>query len=270
MNSQNEERRPPARRLIGTTDSLRGESASDQPDAGITGQVRFRHAFFAAVTGMAILQPDGSFLQVNPALCELTGYSESELLQLSEPSITHPDDLDTSLERAQRLLGGEAEAYQAEKRYIHRDGHILWVDLSVSLVRNDDGSPRYFIAQMVDINDRKQFEQQLRHQAFHDSLTGLPNRSLFMNRLEHALVRGQRTGETVAVIFIDLDNFKVINDSFGHRAGDQLLLAMAQRLQLCVRDGDTVARLGGDEFTVLLEQIDSINTTMRVAQRIAE
>jgi diguanylate cyclase (GGDEF)-like protein len=123
---------------------------------------------------------------------------------------------------------------------------------------------------MVDVTDRKLFEQQLLHQAFHDRLTGLPNRGLFMDRLEHALVRRPREGETIAVLFLDLDNFKVINDSLGHRAGDQLLLTMAERLQTCVREGDTVARLGGDEFTVLLEHITDLTDAILVAQRIAE
>ncbi|HYI15011.1 MAG TPA: EAL domain-containing protein, partial [Thermomicrobiales bacterium] len=124
--------------------------------------------------------------------------------------------------------------------------------------------------QMVDITDRKRFEQQLLHQAFHDRLTGLPNRALFMDRLDHALARRPREDETIAVIFIDLDNFKVINDSLGHRAGDQLLQTMTARLQTCVREGDTVARLGGDEFTVLLEHITNITDAILVAQRIAE
>jgi len=244
--------------------------AETQTMSGLLGRDRFQHAFFEAVIGMAIVTTDGRFLQVNSALCDLVGHSEDDLLCLSHQSITHPDDVALDIEQTQRLLAGETDSHRLEKRYIHHDGHEIWAELSVSLVRNDRGRPRYLIAQMVDITDRKLFEQQLVHQAFHDGLTGLPNRGLFMDRLEHALARRQRAGETIAVIFLDLDNFKVINDSLGHRAGDQLLLTMAERLQTCVREGDTVARLGGDEFTVLLEHITDISDAIRVAQRIAE
>ncbi len=244
--------------------------AGNQIASGLLGRDRFQHAFFAAVIGMAIVTIDGNFLQVNPALCDLVGYSEDDLLRETHASITHPDDVQMDAEQTRRLLSGETDNDQIEKRYIHRDGHEIWAELSVSLVRNDSGQPRYLVAQMVDITDRKLFEQQLLHQAFHDRLTGLPNRGLFMDRLEHALARRPREEETIAVIFLDLDNFKVINDSLGHRAGDQLLMTMAARLQTCVREGDTVARLGGDEFTVLLEHITDITDAILVAQRIAE
>ncbi len=244
--------------------------ARGQIASGLLGRDRFQHAFFAAVVGMAIVTVDGSFLQVNPALCDLVGYDEDDLLRLTHPSITHPDDIQQESEQNQRLLAGETDSYRIEKRYVHREGHEIWSELSVSLVRNESGRPRYLIAQMVDITDRKLFEQQLLHQAFHDRLTGLPNRGLFMDRLEHALARRPREDETIAVLFLDLDNFKVINDSLGHRAGDQLLLTMAERLQTCVREGDTVARLGGDEFTVLLEHITDLTDAILVAQRIAE
>lgn len=244
--------------------------AGSQISSGLLGRDRFEHAFVTAVIGMAIVTTDGCFLQVNPALCDMLGYSEDDLLRESHQSITHPDDVVLEIEQTRRLLEGETDSYRLEKRYLHRDRHEIWSELSVSLVRNDDGRPRYFITQMVDITDRKMFEQQLVHQAFHDRLTGLPNRGLFMDRLEHALARRPRAEETIAVIFLDLDNFKVINDSLGHRAGDQLLLTMAARLQTCVREGDTVARLGGDEFTVLLEHITDVSDAIRVAQRIAE
>jgi len=244
--------------------------SNPEMSSGLLGRDRFEHAFFASVIGMAIVTPNGQFLQVNPALCELTGYSEDELALRTHQSIAHPDDVAQNTEQTQRLLDGKADSYRIETRYLNRDGHVIWAELSVSLVRNSNGQPRYFIAQMVDITDRKIFERQLLHQAFHDGLTGLPNRGLFMDRLEHALARRPRAEETVAVLFLDLDNFKVINDSLGHRAGDQLLITMAERLMQCVREGDTVARLGGDEFTVLLEHITDVTDAILVAERIAE
>jgi diguanylate cyclase (GGDEF)-like protein len=121
-----------------------------------------------------------------------------------------------------------------------------------------------------DITERKALEQQLHHQAFHDLLTGLPNRALFLDRLEHALTRANRRDSKVAVLFTDLDNFKVINDSLGHIAGDQLLVAVAERLKTCLRPEDTVARLGGDEFTILVEDIASVGEVVQLAERIAE
>jgi diguanylate cyclase (GGDEF)-like protein/PAS domain S-box-containing protein len=223
-----------------------------------------------ATTGMAIVAPDGRFLQVNPALCDIIDYHAADLTNMSFQDITHPDDLAYDLSQMQRLLAGDIDSYQLEKRYLRRDGDAVWIELAVALVRHEDGTPAYFIAQIKDISERKQFEEQLRHQAFHDPLTGLPNRGLFVDRLEHSLARAVRTGETLAVLFLDLDNFKLINDSLGHRAGDQLLQAMADRLLHCVRPGDTVARLGGDEFTVLLENIAGVGDAVRVAQRIAE
>jgi diguanylate cyclase (GGDEF)-like protein len=118
------------------------------------------------------------------------------------------------------------------------------------------------------LTDARNFEDAM-HQAFHDSLTGLPNRALFMDRLDHALLHARRHGETIAVLFLDLDRFKVVNDSLGHLVGDHLLSAVATRIQACVRDEDTVARLGGDEFTVLLENVAEGDEAVRVAGRIA-
>jgi len=121
-----------------------------------------------------------------------------------------------------------------------------------------------------DITERKALEEQLRHQAFHDPLTGLPNRALFMDRLEHALARANRRGSKVAVLFMDLDNFKITNDSLGHEIGDQLLIAVAERIKACLRLEDTAARLGGDEFTILVEEVHGVSDAARVAERIAE
>jgi diguanylate cyclase (GGDEF)-like protein len=146
----------------------------------------------------------------------------------------------------------------------------VWASLSVSLVRDAEGEPLYFVSQIQDVTERKALEEQLHHQAFHDPLTGLPNRALFMDRLEHALTRANRRGTKVAVLFMDLDNFKVINDSLGHKAGDQLLIAVAERLKACLRPEDTAARLGGDEFTILVEDVAGVGDVARIAGRIAD
>lgn len=228
------------------------------------------NAFVSAVHGIAFVALDGRILRVNPAFRAITGYSSNELRRMTIQDVIHPDDRDADDYNALRLLSADVPAYQAVKRFLRRADESFWVQLSMSLVRDADGEPDYFIAQVHDISERIRSEQELRHQAFHDALTGLPNRSLFVDRLGHALARARREGTTVAVLFLDLDNFKIVNDSLGHRSGDQLLLEMAERLKLCVRPGDTVSRMGGDEFTVLLENISGVADAVRVAQRIAE
>lgn len=157
-----------------------------------------------------------------------------------------------------------------EYRCVARDGRTVWVYDRASVESDEEGRPRYRRGVMLDITARKDFEEQLIHQAFHEPLTGLANRALFMDHLRHALARTDRRRGLVAVLFLDLDNFKLLNDSFGHNVGDQLLMAVAGRLRACVRPEDTVARLGGDEFTVLLEDIENTAEAVRVAERIIE
>src|SRR5215217_5917762 len=362
---------------------------------------RFRGSFERAATGMALVGTDGRFLRVNRSLCEILGYTERELLRKTFQEITHPDDLDVDLEHLRRLLAREVRTYQTEKRYVHQDGHVVWVLLSASVVHDEEGEPLYFVSQIQDVSERKKFEEalerlshqhekvleaagegifgldlhgdvtfvnpaasdmtgwstqdllgrpmhnllhhtkpdgtpypseecpiyaafttgtthsrddevfwrkdgtsfpveytstpifedgeivgavvtfrditerkalkeQLQHQAFHDLLTGLPNRALFIDRLERALTRANRRASNVAVLFMDLDNFKVVNDSLGHKAGDQMLVGVAERLKTCLRSEDTAARLGGDEFTILVEDIAGIGEVVQIAERIAD
>jgi diguanylate cyclase (GGDEF)-like protein/PAS domain S-box-containing protein len=198
----------------------------------------------------------------------MLGYTEAQILDLTFDQITHLDDLIENRAYRDRLLSGEIDHFQIEKRYRHADGHTVWTLLSVSIVRDSQGEPLYIVGQAQDISDRKELEARLTHQAFHDSLTGLPNRALFRDRIEHALERAGRNSETIAVMFMDLDGFKAVNDNWGHATGDKLLIAIGQRLRGWVRAGDTVARLGGDEFTVLLEDIHTLDEATRIADRI--
>ena len=214
---------------------------------------RFEHAFSSGISGMALVSPNGQYLSVNRALCDITGYSEEELLALDFQSITHPEDLVADAEHHRALLAGTVDAYETEKRYLHRDGHEIWIQLGVSTVRDELGGVRYFVSQMHDVTERRRVEAELARQALHDPLTGLPNRALFLDRLGHALARLRRHGDTVSVLFVDLDRFKLVNDGLGHAAGDALLLQAAERMSATLREDDTLARFGGDEFTVLCE-----------------
>ena len=181
----------------------------------------------------------------------------------------HPDDA----ERARTLLAqagaDSGGGLTAEFRLRYADESWRW---SEAILTNRLAEPNIegLVLTCRDISERKAFEEQLAHQAFHDALTGLPNRALFTERLQHALARTRRRQTPLGVIFLDLDNFKVVNDSLGHDAGDRLLVAVAERLAACVRPGDTVARLGGDEFTVLLEDLTDEGEIAGVAERITE
>jgi diguanylate cyclase (GGDEF)-like protein/PAS domain S-box-containing protein len=230
---------------------------------------RFRSAFDYAAIGMALVSPEGRWLQVNRSLCDILGYTEGEMLGMSFQEITHPDERSTVLAHVAQLLKGDIPTYQTEKRYFHKDGHDVWIFLSISRVREAQTASSRLIFQIQDITDRKRAEQRLLHDAFHDTLTGLPNRALFIDRLKLTLARAKRVGaHQFAVLFLDLDRFKVINDSLGHMIGDQLLVGIARRLETCLRPGDTVARLGGDEFTILLEDIDDIRDAVAIAERV--
>ncbi len=230
----------------------------------------FRGAFTFSMVGMTISGPDGRYLRANQAFCEMIGYSEAELRELRYDQITDPDDVDLNLSFRKRLLAGEIDHFQIEKRYVHAAGYPVWALLAVAIVRDGNGDPLYIIGQALDITDRKVFEERLTHQAFHDSLTGLPNRALLYDRIHHALERAQRNCETIAIMFMDLDGFKTVNDSYGHAIGDQLLVELGNRLRTWIRTGDTVARLGGDEFTILLEDIGTIDEATQIATRIID
>ncbi len=217
---------------------------------------RFRSAFNYAAIGMALVAPDGLWLQVNRALCDLLGYSQAELLATNFQSLTHPDDVDMASRHLAQLLVQDASITPIEKRYVHKLGHTVWTLLSASLVRDAKSNSSSLIFQIQDITDRKRAEQKLAHNALHDGLTELPNRALFVDHLKLAMARAERHAhQQFAVLFLDFDRFKVINDSLGHHIGDQLLIAIARRLERRLRGVDTVARLGGDEFIILLEDI---------------
>jgi diguanylate cyclase (GGDEF)-like protein/PAS domain S-box-containing protein len=382
---------------------LRRRAAARAPSllSSASQEDHFRSAFTYSAIGMALVSLEGRWLAVNQSVSAMLGYTPEELLQTTFQALTHPDDLAADLEHVQRLIAGAIPTYTMEKRYLHKDGQIVCALLSVSLVRDGGGQPRYFISQIQDVTQRKQAEEALRHSearlslalaavgqgtydsdlatgavrfspecatmlgypaeelsltfdavlswvhpedqaealrarseylsgeraeyrsifrfrtasggwkwllclgaiverdaegrptrlvgtytditerkryeeqieylASHDTLTGLANRSVLEDRLARAMARTDRHANTLlAVLFLDLDRFKVVNDSLGHQLGDLLIKAVAERICGCTRTTDTVARRGGDEFVVVIEELGSPEDLLAVVRKIQQ
>jgi diguanylate cyclase (GGDEF)-like protein/PAS domain S-box-containing protein len=232
---------------------------------------RFRSAFDHSPIGIAIVSPRGPWLRVNRALTDILGYSESEFLAGVFQSAIFPEDLGKTMVRIHEVAAGKAQNCQMEQRYIHKSGHTVWASWSVSAAGEGCTGQPELIFQIQDITDKKLAEQRLHHDATHDALTGLANRTHFMNRLNSALNRSRRqTDHNVSVLFIDLDHFKNVNDSLGHQVGDRLLVAIADRLRSCIRPSDTVARFGGDEFAILVEGGPDRDEVVSIAERVQQ
>jgi diguanylate cyclase (GGDEF)-like protein/PAS domain S-box-containing protein len=233
---------------------------------------RFELVFEQGPVGMAMLTLEGRWTRVNQALVEITGYTSEALSTRSLQELTYPDDRSNDIDDLRELVAGELSDYRVEKRLYHARGHVISTVLWVSLVRDRAGKPQNLIAQIQDITERKLMEERLRGLAEHDPLTGLCNRRLFEHELGLQVDRtrrggggARRAGESSALLIVDLDNFRGVNESAGHRTGDELLKGVAMAMQERLRGTDLIARLDGDEFGVLLR-----GTPLNAAEAVAK
>ena len=231
---------------------------------------RFRRVFEDGPVGMALVTADMRLFQVNSTLCSMLGYSDTELKLMSVAELTYPEDVEADLDQAKKLLQGDIPSYSMEKRYVKKGGDVIWAELTVTLIRDHSGNIAHALCMVQDVTARKRAEDIVRHLAFHDVLTGLPNRALLKDRLAVALAQAHRQAGNVAVMFLDLDRFKLINDTLGHSVGDELLRNVGGQLQNLLREGDTVARVGGDEFTLVLPGMTESKDVIKAAQRVLE
>lgn len=221
-----------------------------------------------AMVGIAFMK-DRSIVRVNQKFEDIFGYSKEQIIGQNTRMLCADDDVfeQLAVEAYTRLAQGET--FKGELEFVRRNGQVFWCGVSSKAI--SAGEPQEGIIWIFeDITAQRHNEAKLRDLASLDSLTRLPNRSVFNDRLMHAIHKAQRNGKRLAIFFLDLDHFKHINDSLGHKAGDQLLCEVAKRLKSCVREGDTVARLGGDEFTVILEDIDSVQYVAKIAEKVLD
>ncbi len=231
-------------------------------------QSRFEEAFEHAPIGMALADMSGRFFRINPAMCSMLGYDPDELIGHRFSEFTHPADLTNNNALHDELVTRQRPVYSIEKRYRHANGNYIWCQVNVSVVRDSDGNPLYEIGQLFDISEQRSVAEALEREARYDALTGLAARKLFLEALERTLTDPRQRNSGLAVLFIDLDHFKHVNDTLGHSAGDELLVVGAKRLESVLRATDLACRFGGDEFMVLCPDLESPSDVASLAERI--
>lgn len=229
----------------------------------------YERAIEATTDGIIIcgVAPEYKILYTNPAFERITGYSASEALGRNCRFLQGNDRDQSGLQNIRLALAEKCETRAVLRNY-RKDGTLFWNELHLSPIVDLAGNIEHFVGTIVDITLRKQMEEQLVHQATHDVLTDLPNRALLLDRIQQAIINAERTRKLVAVLFLDLDRFKLINDSLSHDAGDRILHAVAKRLLSGMRETDTVARIGGDEFVIVLPMVEHEDNVILSAQKI--
>jgi diguanylate cyclase (GGDEF)-like protein/PAS domain S-box-containing protein len=262
-------------RTLAEQEAIRGAvlDARDEAETALrASEAKFRAMFADAAIGICIADLTGRILDANAALQRMTSTTREEALAGNVRQYLHPDDARAGLwDSYEQLVRGEVDHYSVEQRISRSDGEWVWVNITASLVRDESGAPQYMVAMMEDVTDRRALQERLRYQATHDPLTGLPNRALFLERLNRVFDTGP--GDTpcdrVGLCYMDLDGFKMINDSLGHDIGDRLLVAVATRLAETVDGpGRLIARMGGDEFVVLLEGTEGSDDVREIAETV--
>jgi diguanylate cyclase (GGDEF)-like protein/PAS domain S-box-containing protein len=233
-------------------------------------ELRFRLAFENNMAGMVLHDHDGRFLDANDAFCRLVGFNVSELAANGSALFLYPEDAEMAATDRQRVLSDNESSTQNVRRYRHRNGNIIYVEVARSTVRGEDDEPLFTITSVRDITAERTLTEQLSHQALHDALTGLPNRIALMDRIAHSQQRINRQGGVNALLLFDLDDFKGINDNHGHQVGDQILVALSDRLRGVLRSSDSLCRLAGDEFVYLAEDLNELSDAELLAKRLLE
>ncbi len=254
-----------AKKVIGAYELVSDITDREHAKAALqASEDRFRNAFEDAAIGMALATDESNIVDANRAVCAMLGYSHDELVGKNFVDITHPEDSENCLRLIEQMFRADTQHCEMEKRYIRKDGSIIWAKINASVVNYSETKPKYAVIQIQDITEARQLSEQLTYQASHDTLTGLTNRRDFETRLKRALERLSAAPSGHVVAYIDLDQFKVINDTCGHVAGDELLRQLGRILNANLRTSDTLARLGGDEFGLLLENCSLENASLVV------
>ncbi len=247
------------------TDMVKAQEALQESEE------RFRTFFELAAVGTTQLDPATMrFSRTNQRFCEMTGYTCEELRSMTFNELTHPEDRTLDAEAFAKTLLPGAPTYETEKRYIRKDGRIIWVHVWAAVAHDSLGRPLHTSAIVEDVTDRKRMEEEIRHMAHHDMLTGLPNRRLFNEIANIEMAQAERNHKKLAILFLDLDRFKEINDTLGHEAGDQLLKEVASRLKSALRKSDSIGRIGGDEFSIILADIGRSDAVSDIARKIVD
>lgn len=241
-------------------------------DEGAIGEI----AFSKTALGMCIARPDLSYIDINPSYCNIVGYSKDELMNMMHKDFIYPEDQENDTPYVRDLFLGRYDTFQSVKRYIHKQGHLVWAKATVTLVRDEDQNPKFFVTQIQDITQTKQAEEALKKAKIEaetlasiDYLTGCLNRRAFMIRLEEELARAVRNQKGISLILVDIDDFKSINDFYGHLAGDYVLRQFSECLNRGIRTYDFIGRYGGEEFIICLPDTE-IQDAYQIAERMRQ